>query len=381
MKRFAYFVLLALTFALAADAGMVGGGVQGGGPSVTAIPVPVNKGGTGSTTAAGARTNLGAVGLTDTQTLSNKTLTGVSDQLSIVDGTDAQFLHLLRTFTDASNYERLSLGYNGNDAYVRTEFAGTGSARALSLGVQGVNVWTILTSGHLTAATDASYDIGQSGANRPRNLFLSGGITSGGNSAFGDTVGDSHAFLGPLNITDDAGGLIVARSSGGDLAFLAGNAAGSGGTFAVLNAAFADYEPLAINAETITFGIRSGVGTVTTEASLNSSGLTVTDTVNATTYQVSGVAQTFPKTFTATYDPASLAAQNARCDNVTVTGITTTGGAVTANIGATDPATWCVMTSVRASATNTVRICWMNANGVATACDTASSTWTFTQAQ
>jgi hypothetical protein len=87
------------------------------------------------------------------------------------------------------------------------------------------------------------------------------------------------------------------------------------------------------------------------------------------------------RTFTAVYDPASLAAATARCDDVTVTGITTTGGAVTANPGAVDPAAQCVVATMRASASNTVRICWRNTLDAVTACDTASSTWTFTQAQ
>lgn len=97
--------------------------------------------------------------------------------------------------------------------------------------------------------------------------------------------------------------------------------------------------------------------------------------------QLLGVTQTHPKSFTTTYDPASLAAQTARCDAVTVTGITTGGGAVTANIGAVNPATGCAMASVRASAADTVTVCWMNTIDAVTACDTASSTWKFTQAQ
>lgn len=92
----------------------------------------------------------------------------------------------------------------------------------------------------------------------------------------------------------------------------------------------------------------------------------------------SGGASAF--TATAVYDPASLAAASQRCDNVTVTGITTSGGAVQANPG-TDLAAQCVVASVRASAADTVRICWRNALDAVTACDTASSTWTFTQAQ
>lgn len=84
------------------------------------------------------------------------------------------------------------------------------------------------------------------------------------------------------------------------------------------------------------------------------------------------------KTFTATYDPASLAAQTGRTDTVTVTGIKLAGGAVAASPGV-DAATGCVLGSVRASADDTVKITWFNAITAVTACDTASSTWTFTQ--
>jgi hypothetical protein len=137
-------------------------------------------------------------------------------------------------------------------------------------------------------------------------------------------------------------------------------------------------------------GLSGGLNIVARVApiKLMSGGTAATATLTATdlnlasgvTFSLNGTAQKFPKTFTATYDPASLASNGTRCDNVTVTGITTTGGAVEANIGAVDPGAGCVMSSVRASAADTVRICWRNAD-VALACDTTSSTWTFTQAQ
>lgn len=41
--------------------------------------------------------------------------------------------------------------------------------------------WRIDTTGHLLAGADNSYDIGASGANRPRNVFVAGNITAGGN--------------------------------------------------------------------------------------------------------------------------------------------------------------------------------------------------------
>ncbi len=88
-------------------------------------------------------------------------------------------------------------------------------------------------------------------------------------------------------------------------------------------------------------------------------------------------------TGTVTYDPASLAAATTRTDTITISGVTTAGGAVSCNAGA-DPATTagqCVIANMRASAANTVSITWRNTLDAVTACDVASSTWTCSQPQ
>jgi hypothetical protein len=87
--------------------------------------------------------------------------------------------------------------------------------------------------------------------------------------------------------------------------------------------------------------------------------------------------QPTPARFTAVYAPASLAANTSRCDNVTVTGIVTSR-AVSANPGVSN-ATGCVIAGVWASSANVVTVCWRNAFAATTACQTSSSTWTFTQ--
>lgn len=141
--------------------------------------------------------------------------------------------------------------------------------------------------------------------------------------------------------------------------------------------------PTSIGTGTTTGAVAIGGGsnavTVTaTTATLAGTTLNIT----ATNLQRNGNAIQFDRTFTATYDPASLAAATQRADAVTVTGITTSGGAVSANPGVT-PAARCVIASVRASAADTVTVVWQNVDfGVGgAACDTASSTWTFTQSQ
>jgi len=73
--------------------------------------------------------------------------------------------------------------------YFSTAHAGSGSARSmfivagnnLGLGAGGnIGQWTIVATGHLLTGADGTYDIGASGANRPRSLYTSANIHSGG---------------------------------------------------------------------------------------------------------------------------------------------------------------------------------------------------------
>ena len=99
-------------------------------------------------------------------------------------GVNAQTFRVYRTFTDASNYERLEISSDATAHKIVGQRAGTGTNRslylegggnALGLGIVpfgGVN-WTI-SGGHLLAGTDNAYDIGAVGASRPRNVFWAG---------------------------------------------------------------------------------------------------------------------------------------------------------------------------------------------------------------
>ena len=93
-------------------------------------------------------------------------------------GTNAQTFRLYNTYTDASNYERAVFGFASNVLRIGTENAGTGATRAIDFVVGGTARWGISTSGHLLATADNTYDIGASGANRPRNIYLSGASSS-----------------------------------------------------------------------------------------------------------------------------------------------------------------------------------------------------------
>jgi hypothetical protein len=99
--------------------------------------------------------------------------------------TNAQMFRIYETFTDASNYSRMEVGFDaGNLAYVVRSFsAGTGTLRPIAL-MTGSNVrWSIgATTGHFLAGVDNTYDIGASGATRPRNIFAGGDIYTQSNT-------------------------------------------------------------------------------------------------------------------------------------------------------------------------------------------------------
>jgi len=100
-------------------------------------------------------------------------------------GTNAQTFRVYNTYTDASNYERGFMQWTANFFEVGTVGAGTGnSARSVRLKTTGAgNVilttnggdrWYVNSSGHFLAAADNTYDIGASGATRPRNVYVAG---------------------------------------------------------------------------------------------------------------------------------------------------------------------------------------------------------------
>lgn len=136
-------------------------------------------------------------------------------------GTNAQTLRVYNTYTDASNYERGVLDWttNANQLTIGTQNAGTGTARSvviiatgntIQMAPGGANTWKFdgLT-GSLLANSDNAWDIGASGLNRPRYLYLAGGSLTGSaaNSSLTisptwNTTGTPTAIL--LNVTDTA---------------------------------------------------------------------------------------------------------------------------------------------------------------------------------
>lgn len=99
-------------------------------------------------------------------------------------GTSAQTFRIYNTFTNASNHSRLAVQYNAGDSAMEilTEGAGTGSAKTLVVGATGGGAlyfktsnnyrWFVSASGHFLAQADNTFDVGASGATRPRTGYF-----------------------------------------------------------------------------------------------------------------------------------------------------------------------------------------------------------------
>jgi len=106
--------------------------------------------------------------------------------------TTAQNFRLYRTFTNASNYERLNIGLSGVTFQVVTEGAGTGASRDLNIGTLGSSnlvlltanlaKWRVFSTGHLVPFADNTYDIGTSTVG-PRIVFVADSIQHANNTS------------------------------------------------------------------------------------------------------------------------------------------------------------------------------------------------------
>ena len=142
-------------------------------------------------------------------------------------GTNAQRLAIYNTFTSATNRELFAIDWaaSANICNLWTEKgSGGGTARALQLGTDGTGRWQIgATTGYLLAVVDNTYDIGASGATRPRTIYAGTNVVAGA-----DVV--ATGFLIGSNIRADSTGAFFwsgrsALTSGADGNILLSNLA------------------------------------------------------------------------------------------------------------------------------------------------------------
>ena len=112
---------------------------------------------------------------------------GAAGCLAQRNSTNPQAFRVYNTFTDASNYERGFFRYASNALEIGHEGLGTGAVtpRTVSLWANGTRyftvggdtgAWNINNSNNLVCGIDNTRDIGASGANRPRNLYMASWI-------------------------------------------------------------------------------------------------------------------------------------------------------------------------------------------------------------
>lgn len=157
---------------------------------------------------------------------------------------NAQEYRLYREYTDASNYSRFSIDSisDTNQFRLIVQNAGTGGGRHLVFGTRNTPRWYIGDSdGHLRGFADNTYDLGASGANRPRTAYLGTNLVVGGAGVIGaaspaatavlDLTSTTKGFLPPRMTTTErdaistpAAGLTVYNSTTNKLNFYNGTA-------------------------------------------------------------------------------------------------------------------------------------------------------------
>jgi hypothetical protein len=136
---------------------------------------------------------------------------GAAGILAQRNGTAAQAFRVYNTYdTAGANYDRLSFFHAGGQATIATEGFGTnaasshltlaagGTTRSIFFQTAGSAKWLINSAGNFLAQTDNLYDIGASGANRPRNVYVGGYVIAASGGGGGYYIG---AFGGISSIT------------------------------------------------------------------------------------------------------------------------------------------------------------------------------------
>lgn len=148
-----------------------------------------------------------------TATLTSHLAVEAANVLALNNGVNAQALRIYNTSSGA-NYERGFIGYSVNSMHLLSENGGTGVNRHLIVGTQGVgnlyfrtngaDVWAISNAGHFIAASDNTYDIGASGATRPRNVHVAGTVLAA-NITLASQATISTSADGNILLTNNAG--------------------------------------------------------------------------------------------------------------------------------------------------------------------------------
>lgn len=145
---------------------------------------------------------------------------GAANRLDLRNSTSAQQFRVWNTYTDSSNGEWGGMDWQtaANELSVGAFANGTGTKRQLRMEGATISIrpltgstaaaWNFTSAGHLLAGADNTYDIGASGATRPRLIYTAGGAVLNniaiGSGASSSLIRITASSDGVLKITNDA---------------------------------------------------------------------------------------------------------------------------------------------------------------------------------
>jgi hypothetical protein len=105
--------------------------------------------------------------------------------------------------------------------------------------------WRVAHDGHILSESDGSYDIGATGANRVRNMFMTGGITAAGNFSFQTLTLSGSMVMGATTVINASRNMVGLNTFAQDILFAGGSAYNVGSTGAPPLNVYGNYiEPL-----------------------------------------------------------------------------------------------------------------------------------------
>jgi hypothetical protein len=303
---------VAAEFALSGDATMTNGG------AVTVVAAPA-----GTLTGTTLKSTVVTSSLTSTGALNSGSITSGFGTVNI--GSSALTAGA-GSFTTLGATDDVTLAATkklyldgGNNTFINESAADT-----ISLTTGGTQRWNVTSTGHLLAEGDNNYDIGASGSNRPRDVFIAG-----------TTTGVAASF------TTISGSTSLALASGATVTGIDNGALGSSATLLATQGAIKTYVDANVTAQdldivsdsgSIDIDLDSDSLTLTggTGLASSASSTTVTFAIDATVATLSGSQTLTNKTIAGGSNTLSAIA------NGSLTNSTVAYGGVTLALGASD---------------------------------------------
>jgi hypothetical protein len=130
-----------------------------------------------------------------------------ANTLALRNSTNAQAFNIYNTYTDASNYERTTFAWSGNQFYVQVQAAGTGTLRTMNLGGGGKN-WKIDSSGSFYPGNNDEGSIGTTSL-QVQNLYVSRSIQGSKSKALTDGAAAASVVRIAVATNSYIGGKII----------------------------------------------------------------------------------------------------------------------------------------------------------------------------